>query len=500
MAKKQKPMFSGTEWTFPLLERVYNECEDIALNELKLNLYPNSIEVIGSDQMLELYSSIGLPVNYSHWSFGKHFLRDEFSYRKGMSGLAYEIVINSVPTISYLMEENNMLMQTLVIAHAAMGHNAVFANNYLFKQWTDAESILDYMVYARNFIEKCEMQHGRKAVEEILDSCHALQNHGVDKYKRPASLNKKQREKQEVEREIDQQKSLNDLWRTVPESEKKIATTADTFLQEPQENILYFIEKYSPTLADWQREIVRITRKIAQYFYPQRMTQVVNEGFASFTHYYIMTRLMEKGLLTDGHYLEFLHSHTNVLTQRNFDSQHYSGFNPYWLGFNIFMDIKRMCQNPTKEDEEWFPDLVGTNWVDAVKDGMMNYRDESFIRQFLSPKMIRENRLFAIDDNQSQNVHNIIGIHDDNGYRNIRSILADSKNLTTGQPDLAVIDANMKGDRRLTLAHMSYDGVKLNEKTAFEVLRHIKSLWGYPIDLVSIDGYNHKKIIDNYSV
>lgn len=499
MTKKVKPFFEGSEWTFPLIDKAYELCEEIALEELRLDVCPNQIEIIGSDQMLELYSSVGLPVNYSHWSFGKHFLRDEYSYRKGMSGLAYEIVINSRPVISYLMEENNMLMQTLVIAHAAFGHNAVYKNNYMFKQWTMADSILDYMIYARDFMEKCEMKHGRKAVEELLDSCHALSHYSVDKYKRPPEPTKQELQQKQKEKEQAALRTQNDIWRTLPDSEKTEKLDEEhLFLEEPQENLLYFIEKYSPNLEDWQREVVRIVRKIAQYFYPQRHCKTVHEGFASFTHYYIMTRLMEKGLLSDGHYLEFLHSHTNVLTQRTFDQKGYSGFNPYWLGFGIFMDIKRICQTPTKEDEEWFPDLAGTDWVNGIQDAMMNYRDESFIRQFLSPKMIRENRLFAVDDNENEKVHNIIGIHNESGYRDIRRYLADTYNISFSQPELAIIDANMKGDRKLTLAHMSYDGMKLDSKTTLEVLKHVKSLWGYGVDLVSIDSKDHKKVIETF--
>jgi hypothetical protein len=69
--------------------------------------------------MLDAYSSIGMPLMYKHWSFGKQFAQNEVMYRKGYRGLAYEIVINSSPCISYVMEENSMAMQTLVIAHAA---------------------------------------------------------------------------------------------------------------------------------------------------------------------------------------------------------------------------------------------------------------------------------------------------------------------------------------------------------------------------------------------
>ncbi len=110
--------------------------------------------------MLDAYASIGLPLMYRHWSFGKRFAYHETLYRKGLAGLAYEIVINSHPVICYIMEENSMTMQTLVMAHAAFGHNHFFKNNYLFRQWTDANGILDYLSFARDYVAKCEERHG----------------------------------------------------------------------------------------------------------------------------------------------------------------------------------------------------------------------------------------------------------------------------------------------------------------------------------------------------
>ena len=129
-----------------------------------------------------------MPVNYRHWSYGKEFIANERNYRRGQMGLAYEIVINSNPCISYLMEENTMAMQALVIAHAAYGHNSFFKGNYLFRMWTDASSIIDYLVYAQNYIAECEEKHGMHAVEDLLDSCHALQSYGVDRYHRPSKI------------------------------------------------------------------------------------------------------------------------------------------------------------------------------------------------------------------------------------------------------------------------------------------------------------------------
>src|SRR6266566_3639866 len=185
-----KPLFEGANWDFVTLQRVHEAIEEIVLGELGLNIYPNQIEVITSEQMLDAYASVGLPLMYRHWSFGKRFAHHETLYRKGLQGLAYEIVINSSPCISYIMEENSMTMQTLVIAHAAFGHNHFFKNNYLFRQWTNAEGILDYLAFAKRYIAACEDRHGRDEVEAVLDSAHALMEQGVFRYRRPPKPSK----------------------------------------------------------------------------------------------------------------------------------------------------------------------------------------------------------------------------------------------------------------------------------------------------------------------
>ena len=133
-------------------------------------------------------------------------------------GLAYEIVFNSNPCIAYLMEENTLTMQALVIAHASYGHNSFFKNNYLFQTWTDAESIIDYAVFARGFIAECERRHGIDAVENVLDACHALMNHGVDRYKRPQPITLDEEKRRQDEREELLQRQVNELWSTIPVS------------------------------------------------------------------------------------------------------------------------------------------------------------------------------------------------------------------------------------------------------------------------------------------
>lgn len=479
-----KLLYDSNDWTFDSLHRADEMIGRIAREELRLDTYPNQIEIIGSDQMLEAYSSHGLPLMYNHWSFAKHYLMDLYSYRKGYSGLAYEIVINSNPCISYLMEENSMTMQALVIAHAAYGHNHFFKNNYLFKQWTDAEGIVDYLNFAKNYINRCEERHGSKVVEETIDACHAIMDYGVDRYRRPVKPNKAQELKQQQQREEYVQQQANELWSTLPKkSTSKNELVELHFPEEPQENLMYFIEKHSPVLESWQREIVRIVRKISQYFYPQRQTKVMNEGWASFVHYYIMNRLWERKLITDGNYLEFIHSHSSVLLQLPFNHKHYNGYNPYALGYDIFNDIRRVCTNPTAEDREWASQLIGADWLTVCHDAVANYRDESFIAQYLSPAVIRKWKLFEVDNREKQNYVEVSGIHDARGYDRIRETLSRSYSIGNYQADIQVLDAALKGNRELKLKYTSYNGEKIHE-THVQVLQHIRYLWGYDVVLV----------------
>ena len=116
--RAERPLFEGADWEFGTIQRVHEACGEIGIGEMGLDPYPNQIEVITTEQMLDAYASTGMPLFYRHWSFGKHFARNEAMYRAGMQGLAYEIVINSNPCISYIMEENTATMQALVIAHA----------------------------------------------------------------------------------------------------------------------------------------------------------------------------------------------------------------------------------------------------------------------------------------------------------------------------------------------------------------------------------------------
>ena len=482
-ARQAIPLPDSSEWSFDAIER-YDEAIGEVARRFGLDIYPHLVEIISAEQMMDAYASSGMPVYYHHWSFGKHFLATESRYRRGQMGLAYEIVINSNPCIAYLMEENTLPMQALVIAHAAYGHNSFFKGNHLFRQWTSADAIIDYLVFARNYIAECEERHGETAVEQLIDACHALVNLGVDRYQRAPRLSLEKEKLRQKEREEYLQAQVNDLWRTLPPAlEKTEEKREQRWPAEPEENLLYFVEKHAPLLEPWQREVVRIIRKIGQYFYPQRQTQVMNEGWATFWHYTLLNAMFDDGLLSDGFMLEFLQSHTNVVYQPPYNSPHYSGINPYALGFAMWRDLRRICEAPTDEDSHWFPDIAGSDWRETFDFAMRNFKDESFVAQYLSPRLMREFRFFAVLDDDSREKLRIDAIHDERGYRELRRLLSAQYELGSREPDIQVWNVDLHGDRSLTLRHFVRDRRPLAETSCEAVLEHLSYLWGFTVRL-----------------
>lgn len=490
MTKEElRKLFSKSDWNETTINEFDKIISRITKDYLGLDVYPNQFEIVSSEQLLDAYAFIGLPISYDHWKFGKDYVINQNNYKKGKMGLSYEMVINSNPCISYNLEDNDTCLMVLVYAHV-QGHNYFFKNNYLFKQWTQADSIIDYMLFAKKYVKMCEEKYGYDEVESVLDACHALMNYGVDKYKKPSKISPK--EEQERLKKIieDDRILLDDIWRTIPKSEVE-KRRKERFPNQPEENILYFIEKHSPILKSWQRELVRIVRKVSQYFYPQGQTKVANEGTATFTHYEIIHKMYEEGYLDEGFMTEFYHHHSNVIYQPEFNSKYYSGLNPYTLGFNIFNDLKRMALNPTDEDREWFPDIAGNpNWQETFRYIVENFKDETFILQYLSPKVIRDMKLFEVDDREDSRFYEISSIHNERGYKKVRKSLSESYNRSNYIPDVQVYDVDVYGDRTLTLSYTSINKKDLNLHEIDKVLDHVRFLWGFPVRIIENDNEN----------
>lgn len=481
-------------WNNELLEEVYETIEGIAVGEMKYDIYPNQIEIISAEGMLEAYATVGLPVMYTHWSFGKRYLSQSKQYKAGLMGLAYEIVINSNPCISYLMEGNSLTMQALVMAHACMGHNHFFKNNYLFKQWTQPEFIIDYLGYAKRYIVKCEEKYGIDAVETVLDAAHSISEYSVDKYNR-VRKSKAQLEI-DLQRRIEWEDSQFDPLVSPFRERQKIID--DDNKTEPTDNLLYFIEKKAPNLEDWQREIVRIVRKVHQYFYPQGQLQLMNEGFATASHAGIVHRLDELGLVDEAFMLEFVDKHSGVLGQMPVDPQNRRNplryLSPYKLGYTMFMDIKRRCENPTKEDEYYFPEQIERPYLDVWFEAVAGYKDESFITQYLSPEVVRKMELMSILDTDEDNYfYKVSGNAEDGSFEHLRKYLSRQYDHGSRLPQISVYDVNWSGDRMLRLRHEMQGRRPLDEIETRKVLHHINTLWKFPVSIESFDNGTSKK-------
>jgi len=485
--RQAQPIATGTEWTLGTLER-FDKAIAAHAGRMGLDTYPIQYEMITASQMLDLCSTVGMPVHYSHWSFGKLLLSQEHGYRKGMTGLAYEIVINTNPSIAYLMETNTLALQVLVMAHAGYGHNAFFKSNYLFRQFTQADAILDYLQFARGFVQECEEQYGWREVEAVLDCCHALAAYGVDRYRRPQRLSVKRERARLNDRLKFAEKHYNPDFAHLHmrERDEPGAPAADVF--DPQENLLYFIEKHAPKLPPWQRELVRIVRKVSQYFYPQRLTKVANEGAATFWHYTLLNELYDSGEVDDGFMLEWLANHGDVVAQPAFDSPNFHGLNPYALGFSIYRDIRRICEEPTDEDRQWFPNLAGSRWQEAIAFAMTNFKDDSLIEQYLSPKVMRDMRLFLMHDSEEDREHYTVrAIHNEAGYTRVRQALAAQYRSEAHIPTLVVARASDDAERALLLQHRVENGRMLDAKSAESILGFVKQLWVFDVVLEEVD-------------
>ena len=359
---------------------------------------------------MDAYASVGMPVELSATGrYGKEFIRNEKTYRRGHMGLAYEIVINSDPV--HRLPDGREHDGDAGAGDRACRATATTASSRATTcsgMWTDA--VVDHRLpglRAEATSCECEERHGVDAVEDLLDSCHALMNHGVDRYRRPQPLSLKPRNgaprasARRYRAAAGQRPVAHAAAQAREQADDEAARSA--FPHEPQENLLYFIEKNAPLLEPWQREIVRIVRKIAQYFYPQRQTQVMNEGWATFWHYTLLNTLYDEASSTDGFMIEWLKSHTNVVFQPPVRHRAYSGINPYALGFAMFTDMRAHLREarPTKT-ARWFPDIAGSDWLTTLDHAMRNFKDESFIGQYLSPELMREFRLFAIADDETE--------------------------------------------------------------------------------------------------
>ncbi len=424
------------------------------VDDIGLSCFPQEFEICDHNQMLGYMAYSGMPSHYPHWSYGKSFEKLKTLYDHGVSGLPYEMVINSNPSIAYLMRDNSLLLQILTIAHV-YGHNDFFRNNFTFRTTNPEYTISGFKSRAnrvRSYIEDPTI--GLERVERVLDAAHALsmqcrRNLAVRK---PSELEHRADALKSAEPAKDPFQQIHKRAEYDPPDLRKTPT-------QPDEDILLFIRDHNPYLSEWERDLLTIAHEEAQYFIPQMETKIMNEGWASFWHHKILERL---DLPTDLH-LEFLVRHNQVVCP------HEGSLNPYHVGIKIWEDLEKQC-----EGDDLAP-------LFAVRE---SDRDSSFLRRHLSEDLVRELDLFQYGPQGDDLV--VTEVSDEAGWQQVR----DSLIANTGSnllPTIQVVDADHDGNRTLLLRH-DHDGRDLHPQYAEKALAFVHQLWQYDVVLDTVLG------------
>lgn len=397
-----------------------------------LKVSRQEFDICDRNQFLGLMAYHGMPAHYPHWSYGKAYERQKTLYDHGLSGLPYELVINTDPCLAYLMQDNTLAVQVLTIAHV-YGHNDFFRNNVTFRATAPANVIAGFKARSdrvRHYREDPAV--GAEAIERVVDAAHALAFHCEDEFplRRPATD----------------------------------SPAGATELDEPENagNLLLFIRDNGPHLSPWQKDVLTVVHGQSLYFLPQMKTKIMNEGWASYWHWRILDAL---GLPHDLH-LEFLVRHNQVLAPVP------GTLNPYHLGLAVWEDIEHRYDEAVGAESD-LPD-AGKTGRQKIFEVREEDHDISFLRRFLTKDLARRIGLFEYSRQGS--VDRVTRVPTDADWPAIKETLMCNIG-TAGIPVIRAADADYGRWHALYLRHV-HDGRDLHREYAEKTLSQINELWG----------------------
>ena len=456
------------EWNQRIVELV---------QRLGLDPYTQEFEICDYEEMLSYMVYSGMPSHYPHWSYGKAYEKLKTLYDYGLSGLPYEMVINSDPCIAYLMRDNTLALQILTIAHV-YGHNDFFKNNFTFRTIRAEFTIETFKAHAnrvRHYVEDPSI--GLEKVERILDAAHALSL----QCRRNLSIRKQTETEQRIAK-LENSKPSTDPFQSIHRRKDWVSPDLDKVPVYPEEDILLFIRDHNPQLADWERDLLTMVHEQAQYFIPQIETKIMNEGWASFWH----KRILEALDLPQGLRLEFFVRHTQVLSPTP------GAINPYYVGMKVWEDIEKRWTHPSPEEVKEFGPKKETASEKLIEVREVE-RDSSFLRRYLTEELIRELNLFEYQSRGNEKV--VSRVADQENWQAIKDTLL--QNVGTGTiPVIKVEDADYNNNRSLFLKHY-HDGRDLQIEYAEKTLQYLRQLWGRDVVLETV--VNDKKSLLCYS-
>jgi len=431
--------------------------------ELGLDWYPQEFEICDHNQMLGYMAYSGMPAHYPHWSFGKSYEKLKTLYDHGVTGLPYEMVINSNPCVAYLMRDNTLCLQILTMAHV-YAHNDFFKNNRTFASTRPEFTLSTFKAHAdrvRAYIEDPSI--GIDKVEQILDAAHSL-----SLQRRRHLAVRKLTPQEERERLMDAARPREDPYQRIHRRQEYVEPDLQKVPPVPEEDLLVFIRDYNPYLEAWEKDILTIVDEEAAYFIPQIETKIMNEGWASYFHNEILKRIE----LPQDLYLEFLVWHNQVVQKL------VGGLNPYHLGLKIWSEIRRRADEPSPEElEEHGPPRASGR--ELMFEARQSDRDVSFLRRFLTEDLLRELDLFQYQPKGEDLV--ITKVADPDNWREVKARLIASVGMGS-VPVIRIHDADFGHRRTLYMVH-EHDGRDLDLEYAEKTLAYVYRLWGREVAL-----------------
>lgn len=448
------------------LERSIEEITEIATG-FGLDYYPMRYEICPAD-IIYTFGAYGMPTRFSHWSFGKTFHKMKTQYDFGLSKI-YELVINSNPCYAFLLDGNSLIQNKLIVAHV-LAHCDFFKNNVRFSKTN--RNMVESMSATAERIRQYEIKYGIDRVEHFLDAVLAVQEHVDPDLVRPYrphrydSADGSVRDQQE-DAENGPKSPYADLWElenSGKTDEGEPEPGVRRFPPQPEKDLLWFIQEYSPILEPWQRDILTMLRDEMLYFWPQMETKIMNEGWASYWHQRIMRELD----MTPEETIEYAKLNSSVVQPSR------NSLNPYYLGLKIFEDIEKRWESPSEDDQQRLGRKKGQGRA-KMFDVREFDSDTSFIRNYLTKDLVEDLDLYVFEKKGPE------WKITDKAWEHIRDQLVYSR-VNGGFPYLVVNDGNHTGNGELYLEHR-YEGIELDLKYVERTLPYVHRLWGKTVHL-----------------
>ena len=426
-----------SDWTVADLQKWDDKICRVG-EDFGLDWFPIDYEIIDYQEMLGAMAYVGLPTHYRHWSYGKEYERTHTLYNMGQTGLPYEMIINSNPSIAYLMRENALYIHILTMAHC-VGHSDFFKQNRMFAH-TDPDNIIGSFKSAAKYVRQLieDPSIGIDRVEKILDAAHSV------KYQVPRYPGIKYKTREELV-EIEKDRMLEN-----PKYKPDLSKTP----LRPEYNILRFIAEHSKHLEEWERNLILIVEESSKYFIPQALTKIMNEGWACTIHQKIINELN----LPDSLYLPFVKLHNQVIRP------HLGQINPYHLGYKLFQKII---------EEKGFEEAMTIREV---------HNDITFLRFYMDEEFMRDNNYFSYSFDKNKQGSVVDDISDAEGWEKVRDEMI--KNVGLNRLPVVFVD-ELEKDGTLSLVH-EHDGRDIELNYARKVFEFIETLWGDNVKLITI--------------